>query len=74
MSLLGTVFVIYALGYTFNTFTLLGLALAVGLVVDDAIMVLENVHRHAEGGKDRVRAALEGTEQIKFPPWRRPSA
>lgn len=67
MSLLGTVFVVYVLGYTFNTFTLLGLALAVGLVVDDAIMVLENVHRHAEGGKDRVRAALEGTDQIKFP-------
>lgn len=67
MSLLGTVAVVYFLGYTFNTFTLLGLALAVGLVVDDAIMVLENVHRHAEGGKDRVAAALEGTDQIKFP-------
>ncbi len=67
MSLLGTVAVIYFLGYTFNTFTLLGLALAVGLVVDDAIMVLENVHRHAEMGKSRVQAALEGTEQIKFP-------
>jgi multidrug efflux pump subunit AcrB len=67
MSLLGTVAVIYFLGYTFNTFTLLGLALAVGLVVDDAIMVLENVHRHAEGGKPRELAALEGTDQIKFP-------
>ncbi len=67
MSLLGTVAVVYFLGYTFNTFTLLGLALAVGLVVDDAIMVLENVYRHAEEGKPRAVAALEGTDQIKFP-------
>ena len=52
---------IYFLGFTLNTFTLLGLALAVGIVVDDAIMVLENIFRHAEMGKDRVRAAREGT-------------
>lgn len=66
MSLLGTVATIYFLGFTFNTFTLLGLALAVGIVVDDAIMVLENIFRHAESGKDRVRAAREGTEEISF--------
>jgi hydrophobe/amphiphile efflux-1 (HAE1) family protein len=66
MSLLGTVAVIYFLGFTFNTFTLLGLALAVGVVVDDAIMVLENIVRHAESGKDRVRAAREGTQEITF--------
>ena len=66
MSLLGTVAVIYFLGFTLNTFTLLGLALAVGIVVDDAIMVLENIVRHAEGGKDRVRAAREGTAEITF--------
>ena len=66
MSLLGTIAVIYFLGFTLNTFTLLGLALAVGIVVDDAIMVLENIYRHAEGGKDRVRAAREGTEEITF--------
>jgi multidrug efflux pump len=66
MSLLGTVAVIYFLGFTLNTFTLLALALAVGIVVDDAIMVLENIVRHAETGKDRVRAAREGTQQIVF--------
>jgi hydrophobe/amphiphile efflux-1 (HAE1) family protein len=66
MSLFGTVAVIYFLGFTLNTFTLLGLSLSVGLVVDDAIMVLENIHRHAEMGKDRVRAALEGTKEITF--------
>jgi multidrug efflux pump len=66
MSLLGTIAVIYFLGFTFNTFTLLGLALAVGVVVDDAIMVLENIVRHAESGKDRVRAAREGTAEITF--------
>jgi hydrophobe/amphiphile efflux-1 (HAE1) family protein len=66
MSLLGTVGVIYFLGFTLNTFTLLGLALAVGIVVDDAIMVLENIYRHAEMGKERVRAAREGTREITF--------
>jgi hydrophobe/amphiphile efflux-1 (HAE1) family protein len=66
MSLLGTVAVIYFLGFTLNVFTLLALALAVGIVVDDAIMVLENIVRHAEMGKDRVRAAREGTQQIVF--------
>jgi hydrophobe/amphiphile efflux-1 (HAE1) family protein len=66
MSLLGTVAVIYFLGFTLNTFTLLGLALAVGIVVDDAIMVLENIYRHSEMGKDRVRAAREGTKEITF--------
>ena len=52
MSLLGTVAVIYFFGFTLNTFTLLGLSLAVGLVVDDAVMVMENIYRHAEMGKD----------------------
>ncbi|MCX6574659.1 MAG: efflux RND transporter permease subunit, partial [Candidatus Aminicenantes bacterium] len=66
MSLLGTVAIIYFLGFTFNTFTLLGLALAVGIVVDDAIMVMENIFRHREGGKALVPAALEGTKEIAF--------
>jgi multidrug efflux pump subunit AcrB len=66
MSLLGTVAIIYFLGFTFNTFTLLAMALAVGIVVDDAIMVMENIYRHAESGKDLVRAALEGTNEIAF--------
>jgi multidrug efflux pump subunit AcrB len=66
MSLLGTIGVIYFLGFTLNTFTLLGLSLAVGIVVDDAIMVMENIFRHAEQGKDRMRAAREGTAEITF--------
>ncbi len=66
MSLLGTIAVTYFLGFTLNTFTLLALALAVGIVVDDAIMVLENIFRHGEMGKNRVRAAREGTAEITF--------
>ncbi len=66
MSLFGTIAVIYFLGWTLNTFTLLALSLSVGLVVDDAVMVMENIYRHAEMGKDRVRAAAEGTKEITF--------
>ncbi|MCL4837553.1 MAG: efflux RND transporter permease subunit, partial [Thermoanaerobaculia bacterium] len=66
MSLFGTIAVIYFLGYTLNTFTLLGLGLAVGIVVDDAIMVMENIFRHGEMGKSPVRAAQEGTREITF--------
>ncbi len=64
MSLLGTVAVIYFAGFTLNTFTLLALALAVGIVVDDAIMVLENIFRHFEGGEDKVTASRNGTKEI----------
>ncbi|HXU69244.1 MAG TPA: efflux RND transporter permease subunit [Polyangia bacterium] len=64
MSLLGTIAVIYFIGFTLNTFTLLGLSLAVGLVVDDAVMVMENIYRHAEMGKSKERAALDGTKEI----------
>jgi multidrug efflux pump len=64
MSLLGTIAVIYFLGWTLNMFTLLALSLAVGIVVDDAIMVMENIFRHAEEGSDRVTAAREGTREI----------
>ena len=66
MSLLGTIAILYFAGFTLNTFTLLGLSLAVGLVVDDAVMVMENIFRHAEMGKDRVTAASEGTKEITF--------
>ena len=59
MSLLGTIAILYFCGFTLNTFTLLGLSLAVGLVVDDAVMVMEM-------GKDRVTAASEGTKEITF--------
>jgi hydrophobe/amphiphile efflux-1 (HAE1) family protein len=64
MSLLGTIAVIYFIGFTLNTFTLLALSLAVGLVVDDAVMVMENIYRHAEMGKSKELAALDGTKEI----------
>lgn len=66
MSLLGTIAAIYFLGFTLNTFTLLALSLAVGIVVDDAIMVMENIYRHAEMGKPAAQAAREGTREITF--------
>ena len=66
MSLLGTIAFIYFAGFTLNTFTLLALGLAVGIVVDDAIMVMENIFRHFEEGQDRATAAREGTGEITF--------
>jgi hydrophobe/amphiphile efflux-1 (HAE1) family protein len=65
-SILGTFIVLYMLGYTQNTFTLLGLTLVVGIVVDDAIMVLENIVRHREKGESQVKAAILGAREIYF--------
>ena len=65
-SIIGTFIVLYFFGFTLNTFTLLGLSLAIGIVVDDAIMVLENIVRHREMGQGRVEAALNGTRQVTF--------
>ena len=59
-SILGTFIVMYVFGFTLNTFTVLGLTLVVGIVVDDAIMVLENIYRHREQGAGKVTAALGG--------------
>ena len=66
VSVFGSFAVIYFFGFTLNLFTLLALSLSIGLVVDDAIMVLENIYRHAEMGKDRATASREGAEQIQF--------
>ena len=66
MSLIGTFIFLYFFGFTLNTFTLLGLSLSIGIVVDDAIMVLENIVRHREMGKSRVQAALVGAREITF--------
>jgi HAE1 family hydrophobic/amphiphilic exporter-1 len=60
-SLISTFIGIYLLGYTLNLMSLLGLSLVVGILVDDAIVVLENIYRHMEMGKNRVRAAYDGT-------------
>ena len=67
VSLLGAVAAMYFAGYTFNTMTLLGLLLLIGIVVDDAIVVLENIYRHREEiDPDPVSAAREGTNQVVF--------
>jgi hydrophobe/amphiphile efflux-1 (HAE1) family protein len=65
-SILGTFIVIYAFGFTLNTYTVLGLTLVVGIVVDDAIMVLENIYRHREMGLGKVKAASVGAREITF--------
>ncbi|MFP6663369.1 MAG: efflux RND transporter permease subunit [Deltaproteobacteria bacterium] len=65
-SLLATFGVMYFAGFTLNSLTLLALTLAIGVVVDDAIIVLENVHRHMEQGEERRAAALAGTTEIAF--------
>ncbi len=66
VSLIGAFFIMYAFGFTVNTLTLLAMVLAVGLVVDDAIVVLENIFRNIENGMDRIQAALVGTREIGF--------
>jgi HAE1 family hydrophobic/amphiphilic exporter-1 len=67
VSLLGAIAVMYFLDYTFNSMTLLALLLLVGVVVDDAIVVLENIHRHREHiNPDPHSAAVEGTRQVMF--------
>jgi hydrophobe/amphiphile efflux-1 (HAE1) family protein len=65
-SILGTFIVMYFFNFTLNTFTVLGLTLVVGIVVDDAIMVLENIYRHREEGKGKIKAASVGAREITF--------
>ena len=65
-SIVGAFSALYFFGFTLNTFTLLGLSLAIGIVVDDAIMMLENIVRHYEMGKSRRKASLEGSAEITF--------
>jgi len=66
VSLVGAFFFLYVLGFSINVLTLLGIVLAVGLVVDDAIVVLENCHRHVEMGKDPRQASIDGSKEIAF--------
>jgi multidrug efflux pump len=66
VSLVGAFFFLYLLGFTINVLTLLGVVLAIGLVVDDAIVVLENCHRHLELGKTPRQAAADGSREIAF--------
>ncbi|WP_134499423.1 efflux RND transporter permease subunit [Microvirga pakistanensis] len=67
LSLVGVCFFLYALGYSINLLTLLAMVLAIGLVVDDAIVVLENIHRHIEEGLKPVEAAIVGMKEIFLP-------
>ncbi|MBK7955789.1 MAG: efflux RND transporter permease subunit [Candidatus Accumulibacter sp.] len=66
VSLIGAFALMLVLGFTINTLTLLALVLAIGLVVDDAIVVLENIYRHIEQGMPRRQAAFQGAQEIGF--------
>jgi hydrophobe/amphiphile efflux-1 (HAE1) family protein len=67
LSLVGVLAMLMALGYSINLMTLLALVLAIGLVVDDAIVVVENIHRHIEEGQRPFDAALQGAREIAYP-------
>jgi len=66
ISLIGAFFFLYVLDFSVNVLTLLGIVLAVGLVVDDAIVMLENIHRHIENGLGKFEAAMKGAKEIGF--------
>ena len=66
ISIIGALAAVYFAGFTINILTLLGFVLAIGLVVDDAIIVLENIYRHMEMGKSRWQAAIDGSKEIGF--------
>ncbi|MGE8243671.1 MAG: efflux RND transporter permease subunit, partial [Sphingobacterium sp.] len=66
LSLIATFIGLLLMGYTLNLMSLLGLSLVVGILVDDAIVVIENIHRHMEMGKNKVRAAFDGASEIGF--------
>lgn len=67
LSLIGVMLLIYAMGFSLNILTLLAMVIAIGLVVDDAIVVVENVHRHIEDGATPMEAALKGARQVALP-------
>ena len=67
LSLVGGVFLMLLMGFSINLLTLLALVLAIGLVVDDAIIVVENVHRHIEQGETPLKAALDGARELAMP-------
>ncbi|WP_137936246.1 efflux RND transporter permease subunit [Chitinivorax sp. B] len=66
VSLIGAFIFLQLFGFTINVLTLLGIVLAIGLVVDDAIVVLENIHRHIEAGMPPIQAAFRGSREIAF--------
>ncbi|SFG08680.1 efflux RND transporter permease subunit [Neptunomonas qingdaonensis] len=66
LSLIGAFSIMYALDYSVNTLTLLAMVLAIGLVVDDAIIMLENIYRHVEEGMSPIKAAFIGSREVGF--------
>ncbi|MBX3705273.1 MAG: efflux RND transporter permease subunit [Pseudomonadales bacterium] len=67
LSLVSVLFLIWLMGFSINLLTLLAMVIAIGLVVDDAIVVVENVHRHIEAGEQPLAAALEGAREVAWP-------
>lgn len=67
LSLIGALFLMLLMGFTINLLTLLAMVLAIGIVVDDAIIVLENIHRHIETGMSPLAAALKGARELAWP-------
>lgn len=65
-SLLSTFIAMYLFGYSLNLMTLLAMSLVIGILVDDSIVVLENIHRHLHMGKDKIRATIDGRKEIGF--------
>ncbi|MDR0630816.1 MAG: efflux RND transporter permease subunit, partial [Holosporales bacterium] len=66
ISLIGSLFIMYLCGFSLNSMTLMSMVLAVGLVVDDAIVILENIYKHIEKGKTPIKAAIDGTQEVSF--------
>jgi len=67
LSLVGVLFLVWMMGFSVNLLTLLAMVIAIGLVVDDAIVVVENVHRHIEAGMTPLDAALQGAREVAMP-------
>lgn len=67
LSLIGSMSLMLAMGYSLNLLTLLAMVLAIGIVVDDAIIVLENIHRHIEDGMKPLKAAFQGARELAWP-------
>jgi len=67
LSIIGAAFIMLVLGYSINLLTLLAMVLAIGLVVDDAIIIVENIHRHIESGMSPLDAALQGARELAGP-------
>lgn len=65
-SLVSTFIALYLFGYTLNLMTLLAMSLVIGILVDDSIVILENIHRHLSMGKNKIRATIDGRQEIAF--------